>query len=156
MVRRLSALAFTAVACLAGDAAAYCVYNGLRDRHVSVIQEEHPERSREARKLDVVLNPGQQQCCNFWNLDCNPAGREEGIVGLRIRIVEEPDIKCGLPGGRFHEHQVTVTGTGTLRVMPNNRKSERVPYVIRARTREGKDLSGPAGIACNKPAQEPQ
>jgi hypothetical protein len=150
---RLAAF-FAVLLTFAADASAYCVYNGLRDRQVSVVQEEHPEKTREARKLDIILKPGQSQCCNFYNLDCNPAGREEGIVGLSIAIVEEPDVRCGLPGGRHKEHQVTVTGTGSLRVMPNTRKSARVPYVIRARTREGKDLSGPAGISCSKPSKE--
>jgi hypothetical protein len=147
-------LAAALLTAFAADAHAYCVYNGLRDRHVSVVQEEHPEKSREARKLDLTLKPGETHCCNFWNLDCNPAGREEGIVGLAIRIVEEPDVRCGLPGGRYQEHQVSVTGTGSLRVMPNQRKSQSVPYVVRARARDGKDLSGPAGIACRKPSKE--
>lgn len=148
-------LAAILLALSAADASAYCIYNGLRERHVSVVQEEHPERSREARKLDVTLDPGETRCCNFWNLDCNPGGREEAIVGLRIAIVEEPEIRCGLPGGRYREHQVSVTGTGTLRVMPNPRsKSGAVPYVVRVRTREGKDISGPAGIACRKPSKE--
>ena len=136
------------------DAAAYCIYNGLRERTVSVVQDDHPEKSRQDRKLNITLNPGQSQCCNFYNLDCNPSGREEGIVGFRIKILEEPDIRCGLPGGKFQEDQVTVTGTGSLRVMPNTRRSQTVPYVVRARTREGKDLSGPTGIACRKPAKE--
>ena len=74
--------------------------------------------------------------------------------GLRIAIVEEPEIKCGLPGGRYKEYQVSVTGTGTLRITPNARKSESVPYVVRARARDGKDLSGPAGIACRKPSKD--
>jgi hypothetical protein len=136
------------------EARAYCVYNGLRDRQVSFVQEEHPERSREARKLKLTLKPGQSQCCDFYNLDCNPGGREEAVVGLAISIVEEPDIKCGLPGGRYKENQVSVTGTGTLRVMPNTRKSVEVPYVVRVRAHDGKDLSGPAGIACRKPSKD--
>lgn len=149
-------LLFLALAAFAADASAYCVYNGLRERTVTLEQEEHPERSRDERKLNATLKPGDTRCCNFWNLDCNPSGREEGVVGLRIKIVEEPDIKCGLPGGRLQEYQVSVTGTGTLRVMPNSRTSEEVPYVVRARTREGKDLSGPRGIACRKPRKDPK
>ena len=145
-----------AAACLlaAAEANAYCLYNGLRDRNVSVLQEEHPERSREERKLKLTLKPGQQHCCNFWNLDCNPGGREEAVVGLAIGIAEEPDVKCGLPGGRYKEHQVSITGTSNLRVMPNNRKSEAIPYVIRVRARDGKDLTGPTGIACRKPSKD--
>ena len=139
---------------LAADAHAYCLYNGLRERSVSFVQEEHPERSREERKLNVTLKPGQQHCCNFFNLDCNPGGREEAVVGLRVAIVEEPEVKCGLPGGRYKEHQVSITGTSNLRVMPNTRKSEAVPYVIRVRARDGKDLSGPAGVACRKPSKD--
>ena len=148
----LAALALCAAAC---DAGAYCVYNGIRDRNVSVVQEDHPERSREERKLKVTLKPGQSACCNFYNLDCNPGGREEAVVGLAISIVEEPDVKCGLPGGRYKEHLVSVTGTGSLRVLPNPRtRNVTAPYVVRARARDGKDLSGPAGIACHKPTKE--
>ena len=139
---------------LAPEAGAYCIANGLKDRNVALVQEEHPERSREERKLNVTLKPGQQQCCNFWNLDCNPGGREEAVVGIRVKIVEEPDVICGLPGGRYKENQVSVTGTGTLRIQPNPRKNADVPYVIRARAHDGKDLSGPAGIACRKPRKD--
>jgi hypothetical protein len=139
---------------LALDARAYCIYNQLRDRSVSLLQEEHPERSREERKLNVTLKPGQSQCCNFWNLDCNPGGREEAVVGIVVKIVEEPDVTCGLPGGRNHENQVSVTGTGSLRIVTNPRKSGEIPYVVRARAHDGKDLSGPAGIACRKPRKD--
>jgi hypothetical protein len=133
---------------------AYCVFNGLKDRHIAVVQEEHPERSREERKLNIVMKPGENHCCNFWNLDCNPGGREEAVVGLRIKIVEEPDVICGLPGGRYHENQVSITGTSNARVLPNNRKSAEIPYVVRVRARDGKDLTGPAGIACRKPRKD--
>jgi hypothetical protein len=136
------------------QARAYCVHNDLKDRSITVVQEEHPERSREERKLHITLAPGKSQCCKFTNLDCNPAGREDGVVGLRIAIEGDPTAKCGLPGGRYHENQVSVTGIGTLRVTPNPRKSERTPYVVRVYARDGKDLSGPAGIACLKPAKE--
>ena len=148
-----SILGFTA-ALAAFDACAYCVHNDLRDRSISILQEEHPDRSREERKLNVTLAPGKSQCCKFTNLDCNPPGREDGVVGLKIAIEGEPHVKCGLPGGRYQEHQVTVTGIGTLRVQANPRKSERNPYVIRSYARDGKDLSGPAGIACQRPAKE--
>jgi hypothetical protein len=152
---RLARWVFLLVAfAAASEAQAYCLYNGLRDRSVSFTQEEHPERSREPRKLKLTLQPGQQHCCNFYNLDCNPGGREEAVVGLAITIVEEPDVKCGLPAGRYKEHQVSITGTSNLRVMPNNRRSETVPYVIRVRARDGKDLSGPTGVACRKPSKE--
>jgi hypothetical protein len=150
-----SILLLAALWALAADAGAYCVYNGLRERNVVLLQEEHPERSREERKLTRTLKPGQSACCDFFNLDCNPSGREEGVVNLSVSIAEEPDVKCGLPGGKFREHVVSVTGTGSLRVMPNVRKNaQAVPYVVRARARDGKDLSGPAGIACRKPTKD--
>jgi len=136
------------------EARAYCVHNDLRDKSISILQEEHPERSRDERKLNITLAPGKSHCCKFTNLDCNPAGREDGVTGLKIGIEGEPNVRCGLPGGRYQEHQVTVTGIGTLRVQVNPRKSERTPYVIRSYARDGKDLSGPAGIACQRPAKE--
>ena len=138
-----------------GDALAYCVHNGI-DRDVSVVQEEHKDRSREPRKLDRILKPGQQVCCNFYDLDCSPDGREEAVVGLAITILGEPPIRCGLPGGRYQEPQVGVTSTGTLRILRNPRTKEAgTPYVVRSRARDGKDLSGPAGIACRKPKENP-
>jgi hypothetical protein len=153
-MRRIPLLLSLPLAFMAHEARAYCVHNDLRDRSISVIQEEHPERSREERKLNLTLAPGKSHCCKFYNLDCNPAGREDGVVGLRISIEGDPTAMCGLPGGRYKEHQVTVTGIGTLRVQANPRKSERIPYVIRVYARDGKDLTGPAGLACLKPAKE--
>jgi len=141
------------LASAAAEAHAYCVYNDLRDRTIAVVQEEHPERSRDPRKLNITLAPGQSQCCKVQNLDCNPGGWEDSVVGLIVSIVEEPGIKCGSVSSKSREHQVSVTGIGTLRVTPNPRKSETIPYVIRTRARD-KDLSGPAGIACRKPSRE--
>jgi hypothetical protein len=148
------ALFLVAGVAVAQDVRAYCIYNDLRDRSVALVQEDHPEKSRQDRKLDVTLAPGKNQCCNFWNLDCNPGGREEAVVGIAVKIVEEPDVICGLPGGKYHENQVSVTGTGTLHIVTNPRKNSDIPYVIRARARDGKDLSGPSGIACRKPRKD--
>ena len=153
MGRSLFLLALLAAFC--ADADAYCVHNTLPDRSVAITQEDHPEKSREERKLKATLAPGKSLCCDFWNLDCNPSGREEGVVNLKMSIAEEPEIVCGLPGGRLQEKSVSITGTGSLRVVTNTRKNAReVPYVVRARARDGKDLSGPAGIACRKPTKE--
>jgi hypothetical protein len=41
------------------------------------------------------------------------------VVGLKIAIEGDPTAQCGLPGGRYKEHQVSVTGIGTLRVVAN-------------------------------------
>ena len=150
-----SLLLLAALATLAFDAPAYCIHNNLAGRSVSITQEEHPEKSREERKLKITLAPGQSTCCKFPNLDCNPSGREEGVVNFLFEIVGEPQVKCGLPGGRYTEPQVSITGTGNLRITANTRKnSAEVPYVVRARARDGKDLSGPAGIACRKPTKD--
>jgi len=150
-----SLIFLAALSALAADAQAYCIHNQLPGRTVAVTQEEHLEKSREERKLKTTLAPGQSTCCKFPNLDCNPSGREEGVVNFLVSIVEEPEIKCGLPGGRLQEPQVSITGTGTLRIVANTRKNAKeVPYVVRARTRDGKDLSGPAGIACRKPTKD--
>jgi hypothetical protein len=150
-----SLLFLAALAMLAFDAPAYCIHNNLAGRSVSITQEDHPEKSREERKLKATLAPGQSTCCKFPNLDCNPSGREEGVVNFLVEIEGEPHIKCGLPGGRYNEPKVSITGTGTLRIVANTRKnSAEVPYVVRARARDGKDLSGPAGIACRKPTKD--
>ena len=150
-----SLLLLAALFAAAFDTQAYCIHNNLASRSVAITQEDHPEKSREDRTLRITLGPGQSTCCKFPNLDCNPSGREEGVVNFFFEIVGEPEVRCGLPGGRMKEPQVSITGTGTLRIAANTRKnSNEVPYVVRARARDGKDLSGPAGIACRKPTKD--
>ncbi|HUQ27227.1 MAG TPA: hypothetical protein VM051_01455 [Usitatibacter sp.] len=131
----------------ASHAQAYCVHNQT-DREVSVAQERHPNSMRDERKLKRVLAPGSQACCEFHNLDCNPLGRANSVVNLEVRILGEPVYACGFPPGA--EPNVKVTGAGTIRILPNPRRSA-YPYVVRVRTRDGKDLTGPRGLACTEP-----
>ena len=41
-----------------------------------------------------------------------------------------------------------AAGDGTLRVLPNSRKKSAYPYVVRVRTHDRKDLTGPRGLVC--------
>ena len=133
--------------CAASSAHAYCVYNET-DRQVSVVQERHPNASRDERKLKATLAPGDHVCCEFHKLDCNPEGRANGIVNLEVRILGEPPYVCGFPAGR--EPNVKVTGAGTIRLQRNPRRSA-FPYIVRVRTHDGKSVTGPRGLACTEP-----
>jgi hypothetical protein len=126
---------------------AYCVYNET-DREVAVVQERHPNSMRDERKLQRVLAPNSHVCCEFHKLDCNPEGRADAVVNLEVRILGEPPYSCGFPAGA--EPNVKVTGAGTIRILHNPRRSA-YPYVVRVRTHDRKDLTGPRGLACMEP-----
>ena len=144
MIRLLIALVST---CAASTAHAYCVYNDT-DREISVVQERHPNAMRDERKLKATLAPKEHVCCEFHKLDCNPEGRNNGIVNLEMRILGDPPYVCGFPAGR--EPNVKVTGAGTIRIQRNPRKSA-FPYIVRVRTHDGKNVTGPRGLACTEP-----
>jgi hypothetical protein len=127
------------------QAQAYCVHNQLKDREVTVEQEGHPDRLRDERRFRATLKPGQSRCCKFHALDCNPGGRNNSVVNLAIRIPGAPAYECGFPEGA--EPNVKVTGAGTVRVLPNPRPSAS-PYIVRIRTHDRKDLTGPRGLTC--------
>lgn len=128
------------------EAQAYCVHNQLKDREVTVEQEAHPDRLRGERRFRATLKPGQSQCCKFHALDCNPGGRNNSVVNLAIRIPGAPAYECGYPEGA--EPNVKVTGAGTVRVLPNPRTTSAYPYIVRVRTHDRKDLTGPRGLTC--------
>ena len=131
----------------AGPAAAYCVTNELRDREVLVAQEPHPDASRNERRFLRTLKPGQRQCCDRRNLDCNPEGRQNSVVSLAITIPGSPEYHCGYPEG--DEPLVKVTGAGSVRIVPRaGARNAPLPYVVRVRTHDRQDLTGPRGLAC--------
>ena len=142
------------LAALAGapHALAYCIYNDT-EREISVVQEKHPDSMREERKLNRVLAPKTHVCCEAHKLDCNPEGRQNAVVNLEVRILGEPPWVCGYPSGA--EPNVKVTGAGTIRILPNSRKSA-FPYLVRVRTHDRKDLTGPRGLACTEPKEKSQ
>ena len=130
----------------AAQARAYCVYNQLTDRDVVVMQESHPDTLRDERRFRVTLKPGASQCCPFHRLDCNPGGRDNSVVNLAINIPGEPAYECGFPAGS--EPNVKVTGSGTIRILRNPRTKGANPYIVRIRTHDRQDLTGPKGLAC--------
>ena len=129
-----------------GQAHAYCIYNQLKDREVTIEQEEHPDPMRDERRMRTAIAPGGKVCCDFHQLDCNPTGRENGLVGLRTSVAGQPSYLCAFDR---REPFVKVTGAGTIRIQPNPRRSSN-PYIARVYTREGKDLTGPRGLACSE------
>jgi hypothetical protein len=133
--------------CCASQDQAYCVHNET-DRVVTVLQERHPDSMRNDRRFNRSLAPGASACCEFHKLDCNPEGRANSVVNLELHITGEPPYVCGFPQGA--EPNVKVTGAGTIRILRNPRRSA-FPFVVRVRTHDRKDLTGPRGIACTEP-----
>ena len=129
------------VACATG-AQAYCVYNQLADREVRVEQQMRVEQLREDRLFRHTLKPGQHQCC--FNLDCNPGGRPESVVTLSVHIPGEPPYRCGAPEG---SDTISVSGAGTVRILPNPRPKSAFPYAIRIRSND-REVFGPRGLQC--------
>lgn len=130
----------------AGEARAYCVQNQLSDRSLGVVQEQHPDSLREQRRLRATIPPGGKECCEFHNLDCNPRGRNNSIVKLAVTIPGEPEYQCGYPQGA--EPMVKVTGAGTVRVVRNPNTKSAYPYIVRVRTHDRQELTGPKGLVC--------
>ncbi len=132
----------------AQGAHAYCIHNQVPDRDVRIEQEEHPDGLRNDRRLRVTLKPGESKCCDFHQLDCNPGGRANSVVNLAIIVNGTPSYECSFPPGIVST--VKVTGTGTIRILPNPNKKSANPYIARIATQD-KDLTGPQGIACAEP-----
>ena len=145
-VRGLAIAAGLAMCAMASQARAYCIYNQLADRTITIEQEKHPDALRQERRMRATLAPGQSRCCRFHSLDCNPEGRQDSVVSLAIRIPGTRAYECGYPEGA--QPNVKVTGGGTIRVLPNPRKSSAYPYIVRVRTHDRKDLTGPRGLTC--------
>ena len=125
----------------APGALAYCIQNDLADRDVYVEQARLKSYLREGNELKLALKPGQKHCCR--NLDCNPGGRSESTVDLRVTVLGEPAYVCGPE----KVQSITVTGDGLVRVQRNPHKTQLSPYIVRVRSGQ-KDLTGPRGVTC--------
>jgi hypothetical protein len=136
------------IVALMPSAHAYCVVSELKERDVVAEQEQHPDPLRDDRRFRHTVKPGERICCDFRNLDCNPGGRENSVVNLAISIPGEPAYECRFPEGG--EPKVKVTGAGTLFITANTRAKSAYPYIVRIRTHDRKDLTGPRGIACTE------
>lgn len=132
----------------APGAYAWCVANQLKVRDVRVDQDDHPERDRQGREARLTLPPGERFCCKVKDLDCNPLRRVDSFVQLTIRVPGEPVYECGFPAGA--EPGVTITGGSSARIVENPRYPRRssIPYLLRIRTQDGHDSTGPAGLPC--------
>ncbi len=143
------------LATLAFQAQAYCVYNELKDRSVTVLQDTHPETMREKRVFNRTVAPGEKECCDHKNLDCNPDGKGMSPVGFTVKVLGEPIYVCGIPRGNEPGKIVKIAGAGTMRVQPNPKFNPNVkdaalgtPYIARLWGADNQDLTGPAGLPC--------
>ena len=140
-------MALLILMCAAAESRAYCVHNELKDRDVRVEQEEHLDALRNDRRMRVTLKPGENKCCQFHELDCNPLGRNNSVVKLEVTVPGTPSYECSPPGP---DRALKVTGASTIRIQPNPNKKSANPYIVRIATID-KDLTGPAGVACQEP-----
>jgi hypothetical protein len=138
-------LAFALAA--APEAGAYCVHNDLKSGIVNILQEHHPDRIRDDRRMRASIKPGDKVCCEVKQLDCNPNGRENSVVNLAVTIEGAQPAACGMAQGIDKERFVKVFGNGTLRIQENPRAGA-APYVIRLTSHDGKNITGPSGLAC--------
>ena len=147
-MRADTVLAVALLAAAAPSAHAWCVSNELKVRSVRVDQDDHPERERQGREKRVTLGPGEKACCKVKDLDCNPLRRIDSYVQLTIRVPGEPVYECGYPAGA--EPGVTITGGSNARIVENPRylKRSTIPYLLRIRTQDNHDSTGPAGLPC--------
>jgi hypothetical protein len=143
MIKRI---AFVCALLASPQAGAYCIQNQLTDRDVAVEQEHHPDFLRDERRMRATLKPGESTCCKSHELDCNPLGRDNSVVNLAITLPGEPLYECAFPPGAG----VKVTGSGTIRILPNPNKKSSNPYIVRIGTND-KDLTGPSGVPCLEP-----
>lgn len=146
MRKKLRCLGLVSTLFVAAEARAYCVHNELKDRDVVVLQERHPDALRDERRFRVTVKPGTSQCCSFNRLDCNPGGRVNSVVNLAITLPGAKTYECGFPEGA--EPNVKVTGAGTIRILRNPHSRSAHPYIVRVRTHDRQDLTGPKGLAC--------
>ena len=137
------------------QAQAYCVYNELKDRSVSVLQDTHPESMREKRVFHRTVMPGEKECCDHKNIDCNPDGKTMSPVGFTVKVLGDPVYVCGIPRGNEPGKIVKLAGAGTMRVQPNPKFNPNVkdaalgtPYIARLWGADNQDLTGPAGLPC--------
>ena len=139
-----------ALAAAAADAHAFCVYNELKDKSVTLTQEEHPDWKRNDTRFRKTVAPGANACCEFKNLDCNPNGRQNSLVGLEVVVDGQPPLKCGPVGTPEKGRQVKLSGEGTLRIVPNPKmdKGSTAPYIARVWTHDKQDVTGPSGLPC--------
>ena len=149
MNRTLLALSIC-LASAAPDAWSFCAYNDLKDRPITLTQEDHPDWKRQDNRFRKTIPPGGNACCEFKNLDCNPNGRQNSLVGMQVVVDGDPPLKCGPAGTPDKGRQVKVPGDGSLRVVPNPRaeKGSTAPYVARVWTHDKQDVTGPAGLPC--------
>lgn len=145
----------SALACLGAalPAQAFCIHNELKDRQVTLQQEEHPDYQRNDRRFKATLKPGANACCEFKNLDCNPNGRQNSLVGFDVTIEGDKPMKCGPVGVPDKLKQVKVSGDGVVRIVANPRHGTKgqeaaSPYIVRVWTHDKQDVTGPAGLPC--------
>ena len=130
---------------------AYCIHNQLRDRDVFVEQEQHPDTLRDDRALRVAAQAGRRATAASSTPRLQPRRAQRiSVVTSCVTVPGRARLRVRRPEGA--ETDVKVTGAGTMRMhaQPAARRSAR-PYIVRIRTHDSKDLTGPRGVACPEP-----
>src|SRR5258706_6271862 len=65
---------------------AYCIYNQLPDRSVTIEQEPHPDKLRDERRLRATLKPGANHFCPFHRLHCHTGRRNNSVMNIAVTI----------------------------------------------------------------------
>ena len=133
------------VACLApiASAHAYCVHNDLASGEVRLSSQLGGRGT-----LQMTLRPGEKFCCAPKDTECNPEGKITSNLDLEVAVLGKPEYRCGVEdrSGAI----LKITGGGTARVVPNPKAKSQLPYVVRVRSQDGRDVSGPSGVACHE------
>ncbi|QJR16574.1 hypothetical protein [Usitatibacter palustris] len=98
MTRILASLALLAVSAFAGDAHAFCVYNGLKDRAVFATVVAPTNVPKPAKLYGETVAPGKESCCNPKNTECNP-GRvgDQALIAFEARVEAKAPVPPGVP-----------------------------------------------------------
>ncbi len=86
----ISALVLVGIA-LAAPASAYCIRNQANISIIVKLETPNPLGG-----FHKVVRPGQELCCDWFDRQCNPSGRQDDILQFRIR-----DRKRGMTTSKY-------------------------------------------------------
>ena len=94
--RTVAVAALAGGALIAGDASAFCVYNGT-DKDILFAQTQVS-----VKQMNKVIKPKERGCCNWENKDCNPKKKQNQILEATVltdyatKLSSYSGIRCGI------------------------------------------------------------